>query len=192
VKIDEKSTLQEVAAVVSEALEAAGIRAVLTGGGIATIHSRGDYMSEDLDFIVQSAPTRAQLDAALRPIGFVRRRDHYEHAISPFFLEFPRGPLSIGRDLAVQPERVSVGRRHLLGLSPTDSCRDRLAAFYFWNDRQSLDVAVRIALRSAVDLKLIRQWSEAEGHTTRFGEFDRLLTEGRRRRTGGRKRGGRK
>jgi Probable addiction module antidote protein len=64
VKLNERSTLRDVAVAVSRALEAAGIRAVLTGGGIATIHTRGSYKSEDLDFIIQSAPTQAQLDAA--------------------------------------------------------------------------------------------------------------------------------
>lgn len=54
------STLLEVAVAVAEALEEAGIRAVLTGGGIAAIHTGGDYKSDDLDFILQSSPTRKQ------------------------------------------------------------------------------------------------------------------------------------
>ena len=69
-----------------------------------------------------------------------------------------------------------------LALSPTDSCRDRLAAFFHWSDRQSLVVAVEIAFRNDVDLARIRRWSAKEGHSTRFEEFERELE--RRKRTG--------
>jgi hypothetical protein len=165
---------------VSRALETAGIRAVLTGGGIATIHTRGAYKSEDLDFIIQSTPTQTELDAALERVGFERSGDHYVHPTSRFFVEFPPGPLSIGRDIAIRPEHVKVGRGRVLALSATDSCRDRLAAFYFWNDRQSLDVAIRIGLREKIDLEAIRRWSETEAMTERFVEFDRLLKSRRR------------
>jgi hypothetical protein len=64
-----------------------------------------------------------------------------------FFVEFPVGPLGIGRDLAVKPVQIRIGggARRIRALSATDCCRDRLAAFYHWNDRQSLDAAVDIA-----------------------------------------------
>lgn len=175
------STLSDVAAVVADALERAGIRVVLTGGGIAAIHTQGDYKSDDLDFILQSATTRAQLDEALRTIGFIRTRDHYDHPRTRFFLEFPRGPLSIGRDLNIQPIQVRVGHGQVTALSPTDSCRDRLAAFYFWNDRQSLDVAIEIALRNRVNLSVIRRWSRSESMEDRYDEFLGEMTKRRRR-----------
>jgi hypothetical protein len=50
-----------------------------------------------------------------------------------------------------------------LALSPTDSCRDRLAAFYHRRDRQSLRLAVAVARHQTVDLEAIRKWSRAEG-----------------------------
>ena len=56
-------------------------------------------------------------------------------------------------------------------LSSTDSCRDRLAAYYHWNDRQSLDVAVQIALRQRINMARVRTWSAAEGHAEQFDEF---------------------
>lgn len=180
-KLGARSTLPDVAVVVAAALEEAGIRAVLTGGGIAAIHTRGDYKSDDLDFILQSSPTRARLEQVLRSIGFERAGDHYNHTSARFFVEFPRGPLSIGRDLAIHPVDVKVGRRKILALSPTDSCRDRLAAFYFWNDRQSMEVAVRIGLREKIDLRAVRRWSESEGMVEKYAEFERELERRRRR-----------
>lgn len=169
------STLSDVVRAVAGALDKAGIRAVLTGGGIAAIHTRGSYKSEDLDFILQSTPTRSQLEAALETVGFQRVRDHYENSRTRFFVEFPRGPLSIGRDLEIRPVEVKIGRGRVLALSPTDSCRDRLAAFYFWNDSQSLEVAVQIATRAGVNLAAIRRWSDSEGMAERFREFERRV-----------------
>jgi hypothetical protein len=66
---------------------------------------------------------------------------------------------------------VKIGRNSLLSLSATDSCRDRLAAFYFWGDRQSLQAAVQISRSQEVDLQAIQRWSAQEGHEERFREF---------------------
>ncbi len=104
-----------------------------------------------------------------------------DHPKTRVFLEFPRGPLSICRDLNIQPIQVQVGHRQITALSPTDSCRDRLAAFYFWNDRQSLDVAIQIALRNRVDLSVIRRWSRDESMEDRYDEFLREMTKRRRK-----------
>lgn len=117
--------------------------------------------------------SRAELERALLAVGFRRDRDRFVHHGTRYYIEFPRGPLAIGCDVGVRPVEVRVGSRVFLALSPTDSCRDRLAAFYFWADRQSLRVAVSIARRNEIDLALIRRWSRAEGHSEDFEEFVR-------------------
>jgi len=48
-------------------------------------------------------------------------------------------------------------------LSPTDCVKDRLAAFYHWNDRQCLQQAVWVAQERAIDWKEIEWWSRREG-----------------------------
>ncbi len=187
-RVSAASGLEEVAAAVAGALEQAKIRAVLTGGGCATIYSGGEYQSEDLDWIIQSPTTQRELDDAMGSIGFKRKRkgDHYVHPKSRFFVEFPRGPLAIGRDLKITPVRVQLGPRRITALSPTDSCRDRLAAFYHWNDRQSLDTAILIALSRKVNVSQIRRWSADEKSTERFEEFVRELRAARREKKKGR------
>lgn len=158
-----------------DALRRAGIRAVLTGGACAVIYSEGEYQSEDVDIILESATSQQNLDAVLARTGFRRQYDHYIHSTSRFFVEFPRGPLSIGRDVQIVPVSLRVADGELLALSATDSCRDRLAAFYHWNDRQSLETAISIALRQKVDMGKIRDWSKAERSETKFEEFAREL-----------------
>lgn len=111
--------------------------------------------------------------------GFTRDGDRYVHPATPFFVEFPRGPLAIGDDVEIKPVRLRLARGSTLALSATDACRDRLAAYYYWADRQSLRVAVDIARRRRIDLAAIERWSANEGQQEKFEDFRREV----RRRT---------
>jgi hypothetical protein len=173
--ITASSTLQDVALTVSAVLNKHQIRAVLTGGACVSIYTNGFYVSKDADFVIQSALPGLQrrVDEVLASLGFVRDGDRHVHDLTPFFVEFPPGPLSIGSDLQIKPVEVQVGDATALLLSPTDSCRDRLASFYFWGDRQALDLAVAIALRHQVNSRVIRRWSKDEGELQKYAEFRR-------------------
>ncbi len=172
-----RSSLAQVAACVASALARSKIRAVLTGGACATLYSKGKYQSSDLDFILQSSVTPKELDAVMEAIGFRRTGNHFEHPRAAFFVEFPAGPLGIGADIDVRPVIYRVGRIDVRVLSATDSCRDRLAAFYHWNDRQSLITAVQIAIHRKINLKSIRAWSEREDASEKFSEFLAILRQ---------------
>jgi hypothetical protein len=187
VKLDARSTLPAVAVAVGAALTRHGMRAVLTGGACASLYTRGEFQSRDVDFILTGPATQAALDGALASLGFVRAGDRYVHPRVPFHVEFPRGPLAIGGDYQIRPITRAGGGGRVLTLSATDSCRDRLAAFYHWNDRQSLRVAARIALVQRIDLRRVGRWSAAEGFAERFDEFLGEVRRGRaelRRRVG--------
>lgn len=166
-----RSSLADVAACVASALARSKIRAVLTGGACASLYSRGEYQSSDLDFILQSAVTQKKLDAVMEAIEFRRTGNRYEHPRTAFFVEFPAGPLGIGADIDVRPVVTRIEGIGVRVLSATDSCRDRLAAFYHWNDRQSLATAAQIASHRNVDLKAIRAWSAREDASDKFSEF---------------------
>jgi hypothetical protein len=173
--ITASSTLQEVALTVAAVLSKHRIRAVLTGGACVSIYADGLYVSKDADLVIQSVfpGLQRRLDEALASLGFARDRDRYVHDLTPFFVEFLPGPLSIGSDLRITPVEVKVGAATALLLSPTDSCRDRLASFYFWGDRQALEFAVVIARRHHVDFRAIRRWSKNEGALQQYEEFRR-------------------
>lgn len=173
--------MRAVAFEVGAALGSAGIDATLTGGACASIHSGGAYASIDLDFVLSGSVTQSRLDEAMGAAGFRRHRDRYVREDTPFFVEFPPGPLAIGGDTNVRPGVLRSGGRTLRLLTPTDACRDRLAAFYHWNDRQSLAAAVAIAERHRVSWARIGAWSDAEGAGARFREFRQTV---RRRRHG--------
>ena len=60
-------------------------------------------------------------------------------------------------------------------ISPTDSVKDRLAAFYHWKDLQSLEQAILVASSNLVDLKSIKTWLKREEKSSEFKEFKQRL-----------------
>ncbi|MBZ0172181.1 MAG: hypothetical protein K8E66_07370 [Phycisphaerales bacterium] len=175
-------------ATVGSGLRAERIRAVLTGGACVNLYTRGAHHSKDIDLILETQVTRRELDDAMQKVGFSRHGDRYEHTTARFYVEFPPGPLAIGGDLSIRPVEIRRGGQRMLALSATDCCRDRLAAFYHWNDRQSLRSAVLVALRNRVRMSTIEEWSRREGAADGFAAFRRELQLARRRRRGARAR----
>ncbi|MCL5073762.1 MAG: hypothetical protein M1308_23145 [Actinobacteria bacterium] len=56
-------------------------------------------------------------------------------------------------------------------LTPTDCVKDRLAAYFFWNDLQSLDQAVMVAKRNKIDIQDIKKWAEKLGELEKYNIF---------------------
>jgi hypothetical protein len=182
VTLDEESTVGAVALTVGSALLGHGIRGVLTGGACVSLYTRGAYHSKDVDFVLPASVRRDELDDAMAAAGFARHGDRYEHPRTPFYVEFPPGPLAIGEDLAIRAAEIRRSGGRVLALSATDCCRDRLAAFYHWNDRQSLRSAVLVALENRVRMTAIREWSRGEDALPAFEEFQAELTSARKER----------
>ena len=109
------------------------------------------YVSMDLDFIERLHVTRRQLKQALAEIGFAEENRYFKHPETEFFLEFPAGPLAVGGEPVWAIEEIHLDTGILKLLSPTDCVKDRLAAFYHWNDRQCLLQAVWVARARKID-----------------------------------------
>jgi hypothetical protein len=164
-------------------LERAGTIAVLTGGSAATYYAPDRYQSGDADFVLTLNNSPQAAASALRDLGFIEDAGTYRHPSTPYVLEFPPGPLSVGRTVIDGYATVRRGRFLLHVLSRTDSTRDRLAAFYHWGDRSSLRTALDVAQSGAIDLEKIERWSESEGASDKFAEFVRRYREERRKGT---------
>ena len=140
-KIISKSTLEDVAAIISTALEPASIAATLSGGAAVSIYSNNEYQSKDLDFV--TAALVADLAPVLEGLGFehtgVPRMSQFSHPLIEWFVEFPPTPISFGH-LYVTHEQCAVidlPAGQLRIVTPTQSVMDRLAAAVAWKDAQS-------------------------------------------------------
>jgi hypothetical protein len=126
------------------------------------------YSSFDLDFIITGSSTRQKVRAALRDINFTEENRYFINPHTPFFLEFPSGPLAIGDEppSEISTLRFSIG--NLRFLSPTDCVKDRLAGFYHWKDQQSLEQPILITRDHTIYIEKVRRWSVNEGFAEAF------------------------
>ena len=60
-------------------------------------------------------------------------------------------------------------------LSPTDCVKDRLAAYYHWNDLQCLEQALTVTEHREIDFNEVRRWSSLEGMQIKFNEIKERL-----------------
>jgi len=166
-----KLTQRELAAFVSDHLRASGIDTVLTGGACVTIYTRNRYESYDLDFVNVAAAPPARIAAALLQIGFAPEGRIYVNKKVKYSVDILNPPLSIGEEKITSTRTIAVKKMRLKLLTATDSVRDRLAAFYFWNDLQALQQAVMVASDNEIDLARIKNWSKREGEPEKFKVF---------------------
>jgi len=141
---------------------------VLSGGAAVSIHSGSRYQSFDLDFVENVSSGRERLREVLREIGFVEKARYFVHSETEFFLDFPAGPLAVGREPVRNIEEIDFPTGKLNVLSPTECVKDRLAAYYHWSDRQSLQQALLVAECKPIDLEEIARWSRVEGKGDEF------------------------
>lgn len=182
-EISAKSSLEEFAAIVSDALDDAGITATLSGGSAVTIYSNNQYLSRDLDFVTSAMVT--DLEPVLTRLGFehtrVPRLSQFSHSEVEWYVEFPPSPLTFGH-LQVDPAdcaviELPVGMLRII--TPTQSVMDRLAAAYAWKDAQSRDQAILVAAEQDIDWQALEIWFANEGESN--DEFRRFRDAARAR-----------
>lgn len=165
----------EIAAHVAEHLRQSGINVVLTGGSCVSIYTKNRYLSYDLDFIEEGKTTRKRIAACLREIGFQENDRYFTHPATPYFVEFPSGPLAIGDEPVRDVAKLEFATGLLRLLSATDCVKDRLANYYHWKDRQCLEQAIMVATDAAVDMAEVERWSRHEGMAVEFERIKGLL-----------------
>jgi hypothetical protein len=168
-------TYQELAALVCAHLDNHGFRCVLSGGGCVSIYTFNKYQSNDLDFIELYSNGNQNFTQILSEIGFVFENGYFKNEKSKFIVEFPKGPLSIGSEPIHKYETLEFKTGKLFLLSVTDCIKGRLAAYYFWNDNQSLIQAQMVANGNVFDLKEIERWSKVEGKGNLFQSIKNTL-----------------
>ena len=167
----------ELAAYVSSHLSRSNITVTLTGGACVSIHTDGNFVSYDLDFIEQMGAGRRKLKKLLAEIGFSEHNRYFRHPDTEYFLEFPTGPLAVGNEPPASVIQLTFETGQLSILSPTDCIKDRLAAYFHWNDRQCLKQAIDVAKNNKIDLKEIKRWAKNEDQEEKLKDFIQKLAD---------------
>jgi len=166
----------ELAAFIQSSLSRLGIEVVLCGGASVAVYTDNQYVSADIDLVnVASVPER-RLSDAMRSLGFQREGRHFRHPDSSFIVEFPPGPLAVGREPVGRVDEIRLTTGVLKIVSPTDCVKDRLAAYFHWNDLQCLEQAVMVGQAHPIDLEELRRWSVGEGKGREFSKLESDLT----------------
>jgi hypothetical protein len=174
-----KIGLQELAQFTYQELKRNGIEVTLSGGACVSIYTQNAYQSSDLDFIRNIRDRFETVSEIMEEIGFRREGRHFIHPGSEFTVEFPPPPLTVGNEpprQVIEHELITPrGNAPVRMLSPTDCVKDRLCAYFYWNDLQSLEQAVMVSSRIKVDMKELERWAAQERMTERFLEFKASL-----------------
>lgn len=170
-KIDwEHIGIKHLAAVISSKLNENGIDAILVGGACVSIYTRNKYLSSDLDFV--SASSIKEISPVLAELGFDRKSSrHFKRKDCPFFVEFVAPPAAIGDEPIKKRNTLKTRAGNIILLTPTDSVKDRLAAYYYWNDPQTLEQALMLAKAQKINFIEVKRWSEKEGHLEKYELF---------------------
>ena len=165
--------LKELACLIHETLRKSGINAVLVGGACVSIYSCNRYQSSDLDFATYEE--LKSIERVLNKLGFKRKGRQFSHDQCPYLIDFVNPPITVGHESVHQFNTLQTSVGSLQLLSPTDCVKDRLAAFFYWNDSQSLEQALMVAEDHVIDLKDLKRWAKVEGFAKKLLEFLRRL-----------------
>ncbi|NOH01498.1 MAG: hypothetical protein HND47_05745 [Chloroflexi bacterium] len=166
----------ELAAYIQDSLQAEDIQVVLSGGGAVSFYTSNKYVSKDLDLINTGFAKWSRIKSVMKRLGFNEQGRYFVNPETAYFVEFPDGPLSVGEEPVNEVSEFELATGVLKILSPTDCVKDRLCAFYFWNDHQGLEQAVLVAKSQSVNLKEIKRWSKVEGKEKEYGTFVNKLS----------------
>jgi hypothetical protein len=174
-KLSPKTTLEDLAVWISQSLADEGIEVFLSGGSVVSLYTQNAYLSYDLDFV--SFDSRTKIKKVMEGLGFAQDHSrHFVHQDTPFIVEFPGSAMLVGESLINELSELKNQFGVLKLLTPTDCVKDRLAAFYHWNDSQGLDQAVAVANAHPVKIEEIEKWSTSEGMKNKFQVFVSRLT----------------
>jgi hypothetical protein len=174
-KVDWSSiSIKNLAAMVCSALKDNNVEAVLVGGACVSIHSGNKYLSYDLDFVTHA--TMKEVTKAMEKIGFHKGgARHFVREDCPFYIEIVAPPVALGNEPVIKFEKLKTKSGLLVMLTSTDCVKDRLAAFYHWNDPQALEQALLVAEKQTVNTGEIKRWSIQEGHEDKYEIFRKAL-----------------
>lgn len=166
-------SLEDLAGFLSEELKKRGIEVILVGGACVTIYSHNRYQSYDLDFVAYEDMKKVK--QALKELDFHEKNGYFHHNNCKWIIEFVSSPVAIGKEIISDFQNIKVSTGNIKMLRAEDSVKDRLASYFYWDDRQGLDQSIDICLECNIDIKEVKKWAVKEGFENKFQEFIQRL-----------------
>ena len=151
-------TLPDLASLIFTVLKENGINAVLVGGACVSIYSENQYQSYDLDFV--SYESIKTIEKPLSKLGFKRKGRYFSHERCPYLIDFVNPPIAVGQEPIKKFKTLKIKSGSLMLLTPEDCVKDRLAAFFHWDDMQALEQALMVAKKHSVNIDAIQSWAK--------------------------------
>lgn len=163
-------TIKKLAQIIGDHFKKHDIEAILVGGACVSIYSKNKYKSFDLDFICYE--NHKKIKVILEEIGFIYdKKKYFYRSDCPLFLEFLTPPVAIGNEPIQQFNSLKTESGEVKMLTPTDCVKDRLAAYVYWEDKQSLNQALLVAKAQKINLKEIKRWAKKEFQVQKIQAF---------------------
>ena len=145
------TSIIELAAIVAEHLHQHEIEAVLVGGLAVEIYSENLYLTKDIDMVNTNYKKPEDVHQAMAELGFYKQGRVYVNETTDITIEFPPGPLSVGDELIKHTVVVQVANGSIPILDIKDVVKDRMAAYFHWQDNQSLIQAMALLIKHKIE-----------------------------------------
>jgi len=171
-----QTSIVELAAIVATHLSECGIEVVLVGGLAVEIYSDNIYLTKDIDLIDVSYQRPAELHKAMAAIDFEKKGRIFVNRTTDITVEFPSGPISVGDELVTNTTVVKTPAGEIPVLLVGDVIKDRMAAYFHWQDKPSLVQALAVLVKHPEEQLKIEAFCESEGSPETVALIRNLLT----------------
>lgn len=167
-----KTSIIELAAIVAEHLHQHEIEVVLVGGLAVEIYSENLYLTKDIDMVNTNYKKPQDVHQAMGELGFHKQGRVYVNETTDITIEFPPGPLSVGDEIIKRTSVVQVMNASIPILEVEDVIKDRLAAYFHWQDNQSLIQAMAMLIKHNIEPVTFKEFSVRESNLAVYGMIE--------------------
>jgi hypothetical protein len=144
-------------------------------GGLAVeIYTENLYLTKDIDMVNTSYNPPLVIHEAMAELGFNKQGRVYANETTDICIEFPSAPLSVGEGLIKETTTIETGSGEIPILLAKDVIKDRLAAYFHWNDRPSLVQALAVMANHSISIEELKAFCRAEGEADQYELIDGL------------------
>lgn len=162
------TAIVELAAIVANHLQQHDINVVLVGGLAVEIYSDNLYLTKDIDMVDTSYQKPARINQAMAEIGFTKQGRVYINNTTLICVEFPAAPLAVGEELIKETTHIKTAAGDIPILFVSDVIKDRLAAYFYWQDKPSLVQALAIMINQGIAPATLKSFCVREGKSKEF------------------------